>query len=88
MEDYIHSFELQEYLQDSYYTVREERYVLPVKAQYRPEFLESFMVRAELGPLSMWSRKPWWEPITNSCCFMRKWNVRLSASCWIAPKGF
>ena len=36
MEDYIHSYELQEMLQDSYYTVREERFVLPVKAQYRP----------------------------------------------------
>lgn len=36
MEDFIHSFELQPYLQDSYYTVRDERFVLPVKAQNRP----------------------------------------------------
>lgn len=59
LERILHSRRYEEVLQESYFAQREGRYVIPVKADMRGEFLASFTMYLRAEPPCFWSHGSW-----------------------------
>ena len=86
LESMVRNMETSKYLQESVVSMRNGRYVVPVKSEYRGEVSGIIHdVSSTVLPSSS-SLRPLWKPTPAFCSTARRKRRRSSASSWLLPR--
>ncbi len=85
LESMVRNMDTSKYLQESVVSMRNGRYVVPVKSEYRGEVSGIIHDVSLPEPPSLWSRRPLWKPMPASCSTAHRKRRRSSAFWWPLP---